>query len=67
MHYSIGQWEFRQEVLFFCWCEVAAHEGLLEGREDFFGEVLDYDGLTIKILGGLNRFLRRRGRIQTKI
>jgi hypothetical protein len=41
--------------------KVAAHEGLLEGSKDFFGEVLDYDGITIKILGGFHRFLREGG------
>jgi hypothetical protein len=45
--------------------KVAAHEGLLEGSEDF-GELLDYDGITIKILGGFPRFLRGRGSL-TKI
>jgi hypothetical protein len=29
--------------------EVAAHECLLEGGEDFFAEVLNYYGITIKI------------------
>jgi hypothetical protein len=42
--------------------KVAAHEGLLEGSKDFFGEVLDYDGITINILRGFNRFMRGEGR-----
>jgi hypothetical protein len=41
--------------------EVAAHEGLLEGGEDFFGEILNYYGITIKILRGFHRFLRGGG------
>jgi hypothetical protein len=48
--------------------EVAAHEGLLEGREDFFGEVLDYDGIAITIFGGFPSFSERGGAgFQTKI
>jgi hypothetical protein len=34
--------------------EVAAHECLLEGREDFFGEVLNYEGITTKIFWGFS-------------
>jgi hypothetical protein len=38
--------------------EVAAHEGLLEGGEDFFGKVLNYYVITIEILRGFHRFKR---------
>jgi hypothetical protein len=47
--------------------EVAAHEDLLEGGEDFFGEILNYYGITIKILRGFHRFLRGGEGSQTKI
>jgi hypothetical protein len=41
--------------------EVASHKSLLEGREDFFREVLDYNRITIKILGFFRLFLKKRG------
>jgi hypothetical protein len=41
--------------------EVAAHEVLLEGGEDFFGEILNYYGISITILRGFHCFLRGRG------
>jgi hypothetical protein len=46
--------------------EVAAHEGLLEGEEYFFGEILNYYGITIKILRGFHRFLRGGGGLKQK-
>jgi hypothetical protein len=46
--------------------EVAAHEGLLEDGEDFFGEILNYYGITFKNLRGFHRFLRGGGGISNK-